>query len=153
MPRNTLTPVSFTKVRFDDVFWKPRVEINRKNTLPIEHEQLKASGQLAQYRWKPGEPGTPHIFWDSDIAKWLEAAAYSLATQPDKKLERQVDAVIDDMASIQGEDGYLNTHYLLVEPEKRWSNLRECHELYCAGHLMEAAVAYNGQTYHLCFLL
>ena len=146
MPRKTLTPVSFNKVRFDDVFWKPRVDTNRKNTLPIEHRQLKSSGQLAQWRWKPGKPNTPHIFWDSDVAKWLEAAAYSLATHPDKKLEKLVDAVVDDMARIQGADGYLNTHYLLVEPKKRWTNLRDCHELYCAGHMMEAAVAYHEAT-------
>jgi len=146
MPRKRLTPVSFTNVQFDDVFWKPRVDTNRTSTLPIEHQQLKASGQLAQYRWKPGKPNPPHIFWDSDVAKWLEAAAYSLATHPDKKLEKQVDAVVNDMARIQGPDGYLNTHYLLVEPKKRWSNLRGCHELYCAGHLMEAAVAYAEAT-------
>ncbi|KKN35682.1 hypothetical protein LCGC14_0781260 [marine sediment metagenome] len=152
MPRKPLTPVSFTNVTFDDVFWKPRVEINRTNTLPIEHQQLKASGQLAQYRWKPGMPGMPHIFWDSDVAKWLEAAAYSLATHPDKKLAKQVDAVVDDMAAIQGKDGYLNTHYLLVEPKKRWSDLRGCHELYCAGHLMEAAVAYAEATGKTKFL-
>jgi len=152
MPRNTLTPVSFTKVTFDDAFWKPRVDINRTITLPIEHKQLTDSGQLAQYRWKPGQPGMPHIFWDSDVAKWLEAAAYSLATHPDKKLENQVDAVVDDMAAIQGKDGYLNTHYLLVEPDKRWSDLRGCHELYCAGHLMEAAVAYAEATGKTKFL-
>ncbi len=146
MPRKPLTPVSFANVDFNDVFWAPRVKTNRTNTLPIQHAKLKGSGQLAQYRWTPGQPRPPHIFWDSDIAKWLEAAAYSLATHPDKALEAKVDAVVDDMAHIQAKDGYLNTYYLLAEPKKRWSNLRDCHELYCAGHLMEAAVAYAEAT-------
>ncbi|MHC4563972.1 MAG: glycoside hydrolase family 127 protein, partial [Planctomycetota bacterium] len=134
------------------VFWSPRVATNRTNTLPIQHAKLTESGQLAQYHWKPGKPRPPHIFWDSDIAKWMEAAAYSLATHPDKDLEKKVDAVVDDMAAIQAKDGYLNTHYLLVEPKKRWSNLRDCHELYCAGHLMEAAVAYAEATGKTKFL-
>ena len=146
MPRNTLNPVPFSKVTLDAGFWKSRLDTNRSITLPIEHRQLKSSGQLAQWRWKPGQPNTPHIFWDSDVAKWMEAAAYSLATHPDKKLEKLVDAVVDDMARIQGADGYLNTHYLLVEPKKRWTNICGCHELYCAGHMMEAAVAYHEAT-------
>jgi uncharacterized protein len=152
MARNTLNPVPFTNVMLSDVFWAPRIETNRTATLPIQHKKLTDSGQLAQYHWKPGKPRPPHIFWDSDIAKWLEAAAYSLATCPDKALEKKVDKVVDDMAAIQHKDGYLNTYYLLAEPKKRWSNLRDCHELYCAGHLMEAAVAYEAATGKTKFL-
>jgi hypothetical protein len=82
------------------------------------------------------------VFQDSDVAKWLEAAAYSLAVFPDAQLEKRCDEVIDLIGSAQHEDGYLNTYFTVKAPEKRWTNLAEAHELYCAGHMMEAAVAY-----------
>ncbi|MCL2636912.1 MAG: glycoside hydrolase family 127 protein [Oscillospiraceae bacterium] len=82
------------------------------------------------------------VFQDSDVAKWLEAAAYSLALFPDSELEKRCDEVIDLIAEAQHDDGYLNTYFTVKAPEKRWTNLAEAHELYCAGHMMEAAVAY-----------
>lgn len=86
------------------------------------------------------------IFQDSDLAKWLEAVAYSLQTHPDADLEARADACIELLAKAQGEDGYLNTYYTLTEPDGRWTNLTEGHELYCAGHFIEAAVAYSEAT-------
>lgn len=86
------------------------------------------------------------VFQDSDIAKWLEAAAYALAMRPDAGLERTCDALIDLIGRAQQPDGYLNTYFTLKEPERRWSNLRYMHELYCAGHMMEAACAYYEAT-------
>ncbi|PXV88306.1 hypothetical protein C8E03_10827 [Lachnotalea glycerini] len=82
------------------------------------------------------------VFQDSDVAKWLEAAAYSLYHYPDKKLEKRCDEVIELIGRAQHKDGYLNTYFTVKEPDKRWSNLEEAHELYCAGHMIEAAVAY-----------
>ena len=147
-----LRPIPHPRVTFNDRFWAPRIETNRLVTLPIEYEQCRKTGRIGMWTWKPGRPNPPHIFWDSDVAKWLEAAAGSLATHPDRGLERQADAVIEGLAGIQMPDGYLNTHYALVEPEKRWTNLRDGHELYCAGHLMEAAVAYFEATGQRRFL-
>ena len=86
------------------------------------------------------------VFQDSDVAKWLEAAAYSLAMTPDPELEKHCDEIIDIVASAQHEDGYLNTYFTVKEPGRRWTDLSECHELYCAGHMMEAAVAYADAT-------
>lgn len=86
------------------------------------------------------------VFQDSDAAKWIEAAAYSLAVFPDSRLEAQVDELIDKIAAAQDTDGYLNTYYTIKDREKRWTNLLEGHELYCAGHMMEAAVAYYETT-------
>ena len=82
------------------------------------------------------------VFQDSDVAKWLEAAAYSLALRPDAALEKRCDELIALIARAQQEDGYLNTYFTVKKPGRRWTNLREAHELYCAGHMMEAAVAY-----------
>ena len=86
------------------------------------------------------------VFQDSDAAKWLEAVAYSLALFPDEELERTADELIEIIAAAQDEDGYLDTYFTIKDREKRWTNLLEAHELYCAGHMMEAAVAYSEST-------
>lgn len=86
------------------------------------------------------------VFQDSDVAKWLEAAAYSLVNHPDAELEARADEIISLIGSAQQEDGYLNTYFTVKAPEKKWTNLQEGHELYCSGHMMEAAVAYYEAT-------
>ncbi len=86
------------------------------------------------------------VFQDSDAAKWIEAAAFSLISYPDSELEKTVDAVIDIIAEAQDKDGYLNTYFTIKDREKRWQNLMEGHELYCSGHMMEAACAYYEAT-------
>lgn len=86
------------------------------------------------------------VFQDSDAAKWLEAVAYSLAIFPDKSLEDTADRLIDIICDAQDEDGYLNTYYTIKDKDKRWTNLLEGHELYCSGHMIEAAVAYYEAT-------
>lgn len=86
------------------------------------------------------------VFQDSDAAKWIEAAAYSLSLFPDDKLEKTVDELIHIIADAQDEDGYLNTYYTIKDKDKRFTNLQEGHELYCSGHMMEAACAYYEAT-------
>lgn len=81
------------------------------------------------------------VFQDSDVAKWIEAAAYSLVIKPDAELEARIDELCDLIAGAQEPDGYLNTHFTLNRPDKKFTNLLEGHELYCAGHMMEAAAA------------
>jgi len=135
-------------VRIHDRFWAPRQATNREVTLPLQYRILKETGRIDAFRlaWRPGEPDRPHQFWDSDVAKWIEAAGYSLATHPDPDLMARVDEVVELIAAAQQPDGYLNIYYTVVEPSKRWTNLRDMHELYCAGHLIEAAVAYYEGT-------
>ena len=89
------------------------------------------------------------VFQDSDAAKWLEAVGFSLSLFPDKELEKTADALIDIIAAAQEKDGYLDTYFTLNEDNgksRRWTNLLEGHELYCAGHMMEAACAYYEST-------
>ncbi|MDD7429305.1 MAG: glycoside hydrolase family 127 protein [Oscillospiraceae bacterium] len=86
------------------------------------------------------------VFQDSDAAKWLEAAAYALAAKPDEALEKQADELINLIAAAQDKDGYLNTYYTIKDKDKRWTNLLEGHELYCSGHMIEAACAYYEAT-------
>lgn len=86
------------------------------------------------------------VFQDSDAYKWLEAAAYSLALRRDDELERYADELISLIAAAQDSDGYLNTYFTIKDRDKRWTNLLEGHELYCSGHMIEAACAYYEAT-------
>ncbi|MCR6727767.1 glycoside hydrolase family 127 protein [Agrobacterium fabrum] len=90
--------------------------------------------------------GSTQMFWDSDLGKSIETIAYSLYRKPNSELEARADAIIDMYEKMQQEDGYVNAWFQRVQPGKRWTNLRDHHELYCAGHLMEAAVAYFQAT-------
>ncbi|NPV46476.1 MAG: glycoside hydrolase family 127 protein [Armatimonadetes bacterium] len=143
-----LSPVPFTAVSITDSFWAPRLATNRDVTLPAEYAQLQQTGRIDAFdlSWKPGMEPVPHYFWDSDVAKWIEAASYSLATHPDPELDTLLDEVIAKIAGAQQPDGYLNVYFTVVAPEQRWANLHVHHELYCAGHLMEAAVAHHQAT-------
>ena len=127
-------------------FWMGRMEVNRTAIIPAEYKQCKETGRLDVWSWKPGMPKEPHIFWDSDVAKWIEAVAYAHCEYPDPEAEAHVDEYVESMRKGQAPDGYCNSHFLLVEPEMRWTDLRNCHELYCAGHFIEAAVAYHQAT-------
>jgi DUF1680 family protein len=140
--------VPLSNVTIEDAFWSPRLEINREKTIPFEYTQCKETGRIDALRlqWKPGDVPVPHPFWDSDVAKWIEAASYSLATHPDPHLDALVDETIALLASAQQPDGYLNTYFTVVKPGERWTDLRDAHELYCAGHLIEAGVAHYQAT-------
>jgi uncharacterized protein len=147
--KRQLEPVYFTQVTFDDGFWAPRLEVNRKVTIPHIHRQLEATGRISAFdlnfhRLVPSP--IVLIFGDSDPAKWIEAASNSLATHPDPTLAALVDSVADKIIHAQQPDGYLNTHFIVVQPEMRWRNSRDWHELYCAGHLVEGAVAHYHAT-------
>ncbi|ESP90102.1 glycoside hydrolase family 127 protein [Candidatus Halobonum tyrrellensis] len=141
--------VDFSDVEIDDEFWSPRIETNREVTLEYQYDQLEESGTLENFRrTRDGEEGGFQGMWfqDSDAYKWIEGASYVLAKHDDEELRSKVDEVIELVAGAQGEDGYLNTYFSLVEPDNRWSNLHMMHELYCAGHLIEAAVAHHRAT-------
>ncbi|MET3896389.1 DUF1680 family protein [Devosia sp. UYZn731] len=90
--------------------------------------------------------GTTQMFWDSDLAKSIETIAYSLYRKPNAELEARADAIIDLYEKLQDPDGYLNSFFQRIKPEWKWTNMRDFHELYCAGHMIEAAVAYHQAT-------
>lgn len=144
-----LRAVPFTDVNITDAFWSPRQETNRVASIPVNLENLEKAGNLENFRLaakgaREGYQGP--VFMDSDAYKALEAASYSLATHPDPALEKRLDEIIATLAAAQQPDGYLNTYFIVKEPSKRWTNLRDWHELYCAGHLFEAAVAHFQAT-------
>jgi DUF1680 family protein len=146
--KKPLSPVPPRRVLIDDTFWAPRLETNRSATIPLVYQRLVETGRLEALRlsWKPGDANPPEPHWESDIAKWVEAASYSLAGHPDPELLRRVDEVIELFRSAQQPDGYVNAHFTVVAPGQRWTNLRDKHELYSAGHLIEAAVAHFQAT-------
>ncbi|NLF76087.1 MAG: glycoside hydrolase family 127 protein, partial [Chloroflexi bacterium] len=146
-----LKPVYLDKVEITTGLWAERQAVNRSRTIPAIHKQLKKTGRLDAWRLDPNRERPRHghviyMFWDSDTGKWLEAVGYSLHTHPDQALEQCADDVISLMASAQQPDGYLNTYFGNLEPENKWRNLRDCHEMYNAGHLIEGAVAYYKAT-------
>lgn len=150
-----LRSIRFSDVEFIDGFWAERTKINREKTLAAVYHQTERTFRFEALKgeWSSDEKRyRPHVFWDSDIAKWMEAASYTLHTHPTSELNDQLNEIIQRYEALQAEDGYLNSYYQQVEPDKRWGNIRDLHELYCAGHLIEAAVAHNEATGERQFL-
>jgi len=148
-PFGHLRPLGVADVHLDDPLWAPRRRVNRDVTLPSQYKQCEASGRLDNFRRAAGHPDIPfrgYWFNDSDVYKWLEAAAWTLATDPDPSLQGHLDTVVGLIAAAQDGDGYLNTYFTFERATDRWSDLKVMHELYCAGHLMQAAVAHHRAT-------
>jgi DUF1680 family protein len=148
-PHVHLRPVALTDVTLQDAFWEPRRNINREVTLASQYHHLEESGCLDNFRRAAGQKECEFrgpVFMDSDAYKWLEAASSTLATHREPGLEAMVDSVIDLLTAAQQPDGYLNTCFMFDKASQRWTNLRDWHEMYCAGHLIQAAVAHYRAT-------
>ncbi|MEJ8304149.1 glycoside hydrolase family 127 protein [Saccharibacillus sacchari] len=148
--------VSPTGVTLSDPFWSPYTDLVQNVVIPYQYEALhdrapgaEPSGAIQNFRIAAGQAEGEYVGWvfqDSDLAKWLEAVGYSLQIKRDADLERRADELIELIEAAQHPDGYLNTYFTIKEPGKRWTNLTDCHELYCAGHMIEAAVSYYEAT-------
>lgn len=139
--------VDFSNTRITGGFWKQKQSLVRRVTTGAVYDRFADTGRIDAFRfdWKEGMPNKPHFFWDSDVAKWIEGAAYQLALRPDARLEKKIDSLVDLIEKNQDENGYFNIYFTVVDPAHRFA-VRDWHELYCAGHLMEAAVAYYQAT-------
>lgn len=145
-------PSSVDKVSIHDRFWDKYIETICKHSVSYLWNAMndnvrgaEKSHALENYRIAAGISEGRHygaVFQDSDVTKWIEGAAISLNHRPDRELERTIDDIVDIIAAAQENDGYLNTYFSINRPNDKWTNLLEGHELYCAGHLIEAAVAY-----------
>jgi DUF1680 family protein len=150
------TPVSYRKVTIDGGFWGTKVDQAIDVILPRSWEALndripetKKSGCIDNFLIAAGRKKGEHHgynFQDSDLAKWIEGVAHGLARRPDAKLEKRADWAIQLIGEIQDKSGYLDTCFTIQDRDKRWSNTRDCHELYVAGHHLEAAMAYFETT-------
>ncbi len=151
-----IQPVSFTHVKVNDQFWAPRIETNRTVTIPYDFKKCEETGRISNFAKAGGleEGEFEGIYYnDSDVYKVIEGASYSLSVHPDPELDKYLDGVIAKIAAAQEDDGYLYTNRT-INPEKatdgagekRWTRLDHYHELYCVGHLYEAAVAHYQAT-------
>ena len=150
------TPVKFTDVSVEGDFWRERLDTVLTRTIPSQHARLVEYGILDLLDVPQPPPPlriprnhhnfTTQIFWDSDVGKWIEAASYALQHRRDASIEAQIDKIAEQLARAQLPDGYLNCWYIGREADRRWTNLRDNHELYCAGHMLEGAVAYFQAT-------
>ena len=146
------SPVRFNEVSVEGAFWRERLDTVLTRTIPSQYRQLETHGMLESLKVAQPPPPlriprgrhnfTTQIFWDSDIGKWIEAASYALSHRRDATVEAQIDEITERLASAQLPDGYLNCWHIGREVDRRWTNLRDNHELYCAGHMLEGAIAY-----------
>ncbi|TFG69142.1 MAG: glycoside hydrolase family 127 protein, partial [Anaerolineales bacterium] len=147
-----IKPIPFTRVRLDDTFWRPRLEVNRDITITYDFKKCEETGRIDNFSkaagWMPG-PFIGIRFNDSDVYKIIEGASYSLSLRPDPELNSYLDEIITRIAAAQEDDGYLFTtrtidpHNLAPDSgDTRWSFLRSSHEFYNVGHLYEAAAAH-----------
>lgn len=136
--------VDFSNVKITGGFWKKKQDMVRNTTVHAVYNRFKETGRFDAFKGKDST-FEPHIFWDSDVAKWIEGVAYLTGERTEPQLEAIVDGLVDDIEKLQDKNGYFNIFYTVKEPENRFK-YRDCHELYCAGHLMEAAVAYYNAT-------
>jgi len=140
--------MSTNSIRLNDCFFRPRQNVLESSTLESSLKQCKDTGRLDAFllRQPGGDVPEPHVYWDSDVAKVMEGMAYAVKLNPDSPMRKRLDELVDVVVSAQQPDGYLNTHFTVVEKEHRWEWLSWAHELYCAGHLTEAAVAHFEAT-------
>ncbi|CAN5593613.1 glycoside hydrolase family 127 protein [soil metagenome] len=144
--RSRYAPLPFGRVCVTDPFWGGYFDRLVEVTLPHEFRQIVETGRLenlerAARREKGGFQGI--YFNDSDVYKWLEAAGYALSLRPNAALMEMADQTIRAIQGAQEPDGYLNSYFGLEKPDAKWKNLGAMHELYCAGHLIEAGVAWH----------
>lgn len=143
-----LSSVPFYGINIKDGFWKKRMEKNEKVTVYAVRDRFRDTGRFEAFKfnWKEGcDTPRPHIFWDSDVAKWMESVAYILSKNDVPELKSDVEELISLMEKNQQDDGYFNIAHTVVHPEKKFS-VRDNHELYCLGHFIEAAVAWEKST-------
>ena len=138
-------------VDIKDGFWSRLQDLVIDTVIPYQYEIMddriegaEKSHALENFRIAAGESEGEFygmVFQDSDVAKWLEAVAYSLAVRLDPELEKKADSLIETIGKAQQDDGYIDTYFIVKEPDHKWEDLHEAHELYCFGHMIEAAVA------------
>lgn len=162
MQKDILKSISLNHIQIHDSFWNKHTQLVKDviipyqwNTLNDQVAEAEPSYCLENFKIAAGRKQGSFkgaVFADTDAAKWLEAVAYSLATNKDEELERLADETINLIGEAQCDNGYINTYFTVKEPNLQWTNLTEGHELYTAGHLIEAAVAYYEATGKTKFL-
>jgi uncharacterized protein len=147
-PFAKLHSVPIRAVRMGDGFWSERMRINVERSIPTMLEELEQHGAMDNFRRLSGKqaPRRGPLYTDSDIYKWIEAASFALQSGDRPDLRATIDRLTVDILAAQEPSGYLNTYYVDERKEKRFSEMYRSHELYCLGHLLQAAIAYYRAT-------
>ena len=147
LPVKKIEAVSYQQVIITDKFWKPKIDKNR--LIGIRSALKECASSMDNFDIASGKKKGKHkgnVAGDSDVYKTIQGAAYALSNTPDKELEAMIDSLIDRIVAAQQPDGYLFTYWTVIDISKKWTELPKKHELYCAGHMIEAAVAYYQVT-------
>ena len=150
-----LQTVPISSVRLTDDFWGKRVKLMEDVTLPLQYQILEDTQRINNFRMASEKISGDFVgffFNDSDVYKWIEAVSYSLVSSRNEKLDKLLDDVIEEIRLAQDKDGYLDTYFTFSRKQDRWTNLKDMHELYCAGHLIQGAVAHHRATGKTNFL-
>lgn len=148
-PSARLQPVPASAVRLTGGFWDERLASLVSVSLPAQYQHLESTGRIENFRRIAAGKQTPFqglVYNDSDVYKWLEAASWALALPGGQSLLPLIDQLVATIAAAQQPDGYLNTCFYADRAAQRWTNLKDWHELYCAGHLIQAAIAHQRLT-------
>ena len=148
--------IGIRQIHVDDGFWNKRIRNAVEKVVPYQWRVLndrepgaEPSHAIRNFKIAAGmEEGEfyGYQFQDSDVAKWIEAASYSLIYEDSPEIRAALDEAIGIIEKAQQADGYLDTHYILKKPDRKWKEIAHGHELYCTGHMLEAAVAYRAVT-------
>jgi len=139
--------IDFSHIKITDGFWKDKQDMLKNTTVKAVYDRFFDTHRFDALKceWKENGDYEAHIYWDSDVAKWIEGVAYLLQYERCEELEKLIDDAIEDIVKNADENGYFNSYYLVSDKEERFKH-RGNHELYCLGHLIEAAVAYDKAT-------
>ena len=137
--------VNYSNIKITGGFWREKQDMVRNITVKAVYDRFNDTGRFDAFKCEENPEHEPHIFWDSDVAKWIEGVAYLTREKREIELEKIVDSVVDEIEKHRDTCGYFNSYYLTRHQDERFTN-RDCHELYCLGHLIEAGVAYYEST-------
>lgn len=145
--------IDFSDIKITDGFWKHKQDMLKTATIKAVYDRFSDTHRFDALKcdWKEKGEYEAHIFWDSDVAKWIEGVAYVLKQERCPELEKLIDDAVEDIIKNSDENGYFNSYYLVTRQDERFKH-RSDHELYCLGHLIEAAVAYDDATGKDAFL-
>jgi uncharacterized protein len=148
-PHAKLHSIPVRAVRLSDGFWTERRRVNFEKSIPTLLALLEENGIVDNFRRLSGRKQASRkgpLYTDSDLYKWMEAAAFVLQSEDRPQLRRMFESLIDDVLAAQRPDGYLNTYYVDEGADQRHTNMQHDHELYCLGHLLQAGTAYYRAT-------
>lgn len=145
--RTDIRAITVESIDVTGGFWYEKQKLVREVSMDNVYKRFYETGRFDafKFKWKEGDENKPHVYWDSDVAKWIEAVGYISEKHKVPRLEAIADEVIDDIERNRMADGYFNSYFGHLEPDARFTR-RNDHELYCLGHLIEAAIAYKHGT-------